>query len=151
VIVRYCRHVGVLTPKAETASGFQSGGVPSRSGVHSHHQTDNSRRVAAQLASDQRADAQGVSLCGLATGQAADHHSGIDIAGDRWSDVNPAPTFPYVRTGAYNLVNLSAEYEIASTASVVFGFKNLTDDNDALAWGFPQPGRAFYFKTRVGL
>ncbi len=75
----------------------------------------------------------------------------IDIAGDRWSDVNPPPAFPYVRTGAYTLVNLAAEYSVASNASVVFGFKNLTDDNYQLAWGFPQPGRTFYFKTRVGL
>jgi len=29
--------------------------------------------------------------------------------------------------------------------------KNLTDDNYELAWGFPQPGRSFYIKTRVGL
>ena len=34
---------------------------------------------------------------------------------------------------------------------VVVGFKNMTDDNFELAWGFPQPGRTFYFKTRIGL
>jgi iron complex outermembrane receptor protein len=33
----------------------------------------------------------------------------------------------------------------------VFGLKNLTDDNYELSWGFPQPGRTFYVKTRVGL
>ena len=27
------------------------------------------------------------------------------------------------------------------------GSENLTDDNYELAWGFPQPGRTFYFKT----
>jgi len=34
---------------------------------------------------------------------------------------------------------------------VVFGFKNLVDDNYELAWGFPQPGRSYYFKIRLGL
>ncbi len=77
----------------------------------------------------------------------------IDVAGDRWSDVNsaPLPAFPYVRTGAYTLVNLAAEYEIARNVSVAFGFKNLSDENYELAWGFPQPGRTFYFKTRMVL
>jgi iron complex outermembrane receptor protein len=75
----------------------------------------------------------------------------LDLAGDRWSDVNPAPAFPYVRTGAYSLVNLAAEYAVVRNLDVVFGFKNLTDDNFELSWGFPQPGRTFYFKTRAGL
>jgi iron complex outermembrane receptor protein len=75
----------------------------------------------------------------------------FDLAGDRWSDVNPAPAFPYVRTGGYSLLNVAAEYAIARDVVAVFGFRNLTDDNYALAWGFPQPGRTFYFKTRVGL
>ncbi|MEO8255729.1 MAG: TonB-dependent receptor [Acidobacteriota bacterium] len=77
----------------------------------------------------------------------------LDVADDRWSDVNatPAPAFPYVQTGAYALVNLAAEYTIARNVSLVFGFRNLTDDNYELAWGFPQPGRTYYFKTRLGL
>ena len=75
----------------------------------------------------------------------------LDIAGDRWSDVNPAPPFPYVRTGSYTLVDLSAQYAITRTFDVVFGLKNLSDENYSLAWGFPQPGRTFYIKTRVGL
>jgi len=75
----------------------------------------------------------------------------LDLAGDRWSDVNPVPAFPYVRTGAYTLLNLSAEYVVARNFDVVFGLRNMTDDNYELAWGFPQPGRTFYFKTRIGL
>jgi iron complex outermembrane receptor protein len=75
----------------------------------------------------------------------------LDLAGDRWSDVNPAPPFPYVRTGQYTLLNLAAEYAIAAKFDVVFGFKNLSDDYYELAWAFPQPGRTFYVKTRVGL
>ena len=75
----------------------------------------------------------------------------LDLAGDRWSDVNPAPAFPYVRTGAYTLFNLAAEYAIRNQVDLVVGFKNLTDDDYELAWGLPQPGRTFYVKTRVGL
>ena len=44
----------------------------------------------------------------------------LDVAGDRWSDVNPAPRqLPYVRTGGYTLVNLAAEYAVASDFDVV--------------------------------
>jgi len=77
----------------------------------------------------------------------------LDIAGDRWSDMNttPVPAIPYVRTGGYTLINLSAQYSLARNFDVVLGFKNLSDDNYELAWGFPQPGRSFYVKTQVGL
>ncbi len=79
--------------------------------------------------------------------------SSLDLAGDRWSDINPppVPANPYVRTGSYTLLNLNADYEVLRNFELVFGFKNLSDDNYALAWGFPQPGRTFYFKTRIGL
>lgn len=73
----------------------------------------------------------------------------LDVAGDRWSDVNVSPAAPHLRTGAYTLVNVAAEYEIARGFEAVFGFKNMTDDHYELVWGFPQPGRTFYVKTRV--
>jgi iron complex outermembrane receptor protein len=77
----------------------------------------------------------------------------LDLAGDRWSDMNttPVPAFPYVRTGAYSLFDLAAQYGVVRNFDVAVGFKNLADDNYSLAWGFPQPGRTFYVKTRVGL
>jgi iron complex outermembrane receptor protein len=77
----------------------------------------------------------------------------LDIAGDRWSDVNtnPVPAFPYLRTGSATLLDVSAQYAVQRNFDVVLGFKNLTDRNYELAWGFPQPGRAFYVKTRLGL
>jgi hypothetical protein len=34
---------------------------------------------------------------------------------------------------------------------VVFGLKNVGDQHFEPAWGFRQPGRSFYVKTRVGL
>jgi iron complex outermembrane receptor protein len=77
----------------------------------------------------------------------------LDIAGDRWSDVNTNPVlaFPYLRTGGYTLLDVSAQYAVRRNFDVVLGFKNLTDRNYELAWGFPQPGRTFYVKTRAGL
>ncbi len=77
----------------------------------------------------------------------------LDLAGDRWSDVNPPPNpaLPYVRTGGYTMINLGAEYEFAPNVGVMLGFKNLSDDYYELAWGYPQQGRTFYLKTRVGL
>jgi iron complex outermembrane receptor protein len=77
----------------------------------------------------------------------------LDLAGDRWSDVNTTPvaSFPYVRTGAYSLFDIAAQYGLARNLDVAIGFKNLTDDNYSLAWGFPQQGRSFYLKMRAGL
>jgi iron complex outermembrane receptor protein len=77
----------------------------------------------------------------------------LDIAGDRWSDVNttPLPSFPYIRTGSYSLFDISAQYSVMRTFDVAIGMKNIGDQNVELAWGFPQPGRTFYVKTRVGL
>lgn len=77
----------------------------------------------------------------------------LDLADDRWSDksTSPVQAFPYVQTGAYTLFNLTAEYRFARNVEVVAGFKNLSDDYYELSWGLPQPGRTFYFKTRVGL
>lgn len=73
----------------------------------------------------------------------------LDLAGDRWSDVNPAPAFPYARVGSYNLLNLDATFTVASDLELAAGFKNLLDDDYQLAWGFPQPGRSFYVKTKL--
>lgn len=75
----------------------------------------------------------------------------LDLAGDRWSDINttPTPSFPYARVGAYHVLNADATYAVSRALEVAAGFKNLTDDNYQLAWGFPQPGRSFYVKTRV--
>ncbi len=75
----------------------------------------------------------------------------LDLASDRWSDVNPAPAFPYVRTGGYALLDLSAAFDVVSDVELVLGFRNLADQHYELAWGFPQPGRTFFVKTRIGL
>ncbi len=70
-------------------------------------------------------------------------------ADDRWSDVNPAPAFPYVKAGAYALVNVDATVALPGGVELSGGFKNLLDDHYELAWGYPQPGRTFYVRTRM--
>jgi iron complex outermembrane receptor protein len=75
----------------------------------------------------------------------------VELADDRWSDMNTTPVlaFPYVKTGAYRLLNFDATYTIARNLELSLGFKNLLDDNYELAWGYPQPGRTFYMRTRM--
>ena len=92
---------------------------------------------------------QGLSLWSVAGGRTAQHHASVDIAGDRWSDVNPVPAFPYVRTGSYVLANVDATYAFSRHLELAIGWKNLFDDHFELAWGFPQPGRTYYLKTRM--
>src|SRR5262245_56569695 len=57
----------------------------------------------------------------------------VDLADDRWSDVNPAPPFPYVQTGAYSLLDLDGTYALPKGLEVSIGFKNLLDDYYELA------------------
>ena len=73
----------------------------------------------------------------------------LELADDRWSEINPAPEFPYVRTGSYALLNLDGTYSLPGGLELGAGFKNLLDDHYELAWGFPQPGRTFYVRTRM--
>jgi iron complex outermembrane recepter protein len=75
----------------------------------------------------------------------------LDIASDRWSDMttNPVQAFPYIETGAYELLGLDTTYALSRTVDLAAGGKNLLDQNYELAWGYPQPGRTFYVKTRV--
>jgi iron complex outermembrane receptor protein len=73
----------------------------------------------------------------------------LEMAGDRWSDVNPVPAFPYVRTGAYTLLDVDATYTLPRGLELSIGLKNLLDDYYELAWGYPQQGRTFYAKSQV--
>jgi iron complex outermembrane receptor protein len=75
----------------------------------------------------------------------------LEIASDRWSDMstNPAQAIPYIRTGAYALVNAQAEYAITENLEFAAGVRNLLDVNYELAWGYPQAGRNYYFKLRA--
>ena len=73
----------------------------------------------------------------------------LELADDWWSEMNPAPAFPYVKTGAYSLLDFDATYALPRSVDVSVGLKNLLDEHYELAWGYPQPGRTFYLKTRM--
>jgi iron complex outermembrane recepter protein len=73
----------------------------------------------------------------------------LDVAGDRWSDVNPAPAFPYVRTGGHALLDVHGEYQVHEALDVGAGVRNLFDAHYELAWGYPQPGRHVYLRALV--
>jgi iron complex outermembrane recepter protein len=45
--------------------------------------------------------------------------------------------------------NLDATYALSARLEAAVGFKNLLDQNYELAWGFPQPGRTLYIKTKI--
>ena len=115
----YGAEFGVDAPMSPAADGWRQ--------LH-RAQPDDPRRAAAESAADRRADAQGLSLCGVAADEPLTITPSLDVAGDRWSEVNPAPAFPYVRTGSYTLLDLSAQYAITERFDVVFGLKNLTDE-----------------------
>ena len=42
-----------------------------------------------------------------------------------------------------------ATYTVSRNLELAIGLKNLLDENFELAWGFPQPGRTYYVKTRM--
>jgi iron complex outermembrane receptor protein len=71
----------------------------------------------------------------------------IELADNRWT-VNSAGTL-YYRTGAYTLVNLTAEYAFPHGVSVTVGGRNLLDRNYQLVDGFPEPGRSFFVGVRA--
>ncbi|WP_334148099.1 hypothetical protein [Hyphomicrobium sp.] len=58
-------------------------------------------------------------------------------------------TRTYIETGSYALVNVQAEYNFNDNFSAAVGGANLTDENYALAEGFPEPGRQFFATARL--
>jgi iron complex outermembrane receptor protein len=56
-----------------------------------------------------------------------------------------------VKARGYALLDLDATYAVARSLELSLGFKNLLDQDYQLAWGYPQPGRTFYVKTRLSL
>lgn len=71
----------------------------------------------------------------------------LEYAGDRWSD---GPGGGYLRTGRYTLAGLQVEWQARPDLRFAVGGRNLLDETYALAWGFPEEGRAFYAKMQVG-
>jgi iron complex outermembrane receptor protein len=73
----------------------------------------------------------------------------LDIADDRWSDVNPPTPVPYVETGSYALVGVDAKYTFRGNIELGIGAKNLLDEHYELVYGFPQAGANYYLKLRM--
>ncbi len=73
----------------------------------------------------------------------------VELAGNRWSDVNGSVTLPYVRTGRYALTNLQVSWRPLPRVEAVLGASNLLDRNFELVPGFPEPGRALFTKVKV--
>jgi iron complex outermembrane receptor protein len=74
----------------------------------------------------------------------------LTLASDRYavitSGTNPTD---YIKTGAYALANLQAEYKFTENASAAIGVTNIFDEDYALAEGFPEPGRQFFANARM--
>ncbi len=79
----------------------------------------------------------------------------FELASDRYSVVTSEPLAAgafiprYVKTGAFALVNIQAEYQFTDNFSAAIGGTNLTDENFALAEGFPEAGRQFFTNARL--
>lgn len=80
----------------------------------------------------------------------------LELASDRHSLITSAnSTLPtlgvpnYVKTGAYALLNVQAEYAVTQNVTAAIGGTNLTDEDFSLVEGFPEPGRQFFANARV--
>jgi iron complex outermembrane receptor protein len=73
----------------------------------------------------------------------------LALASDRYSIVTSGTTRTYVETGSYALVNIQAEYKFNENFSAAIGGTNLTDEDYALAEGFPEAGRQFFANARM--
>ncbi len=73
----------------------------------------------------------------------------VELAGNRWSDINGSTSLGYDRTGRYALVNLQVSWQPVKNVEAVVGARNLLDKNFELAPGFPEPGRSLFTKVRV--
>lgn len=79
----------------------------------------------------------------------------LELASDRYSVVTSEELAPnafiprYVHAGSYALLGIQAEYQFNDNFSAAIGGTNLTDQNYALAEGFPEAGRQVFAKARV--
>lgn len=75
----------------------------------------------------------------------------LEIASDRWTVTSSSAITPprFYETGAYALVNLSADWTISPNLSLLFAVRNLTDENYVLVDGFPEEGRNATLSIRI--
>lgn len=67
----------------------------------------------------------------------------LEIASDRWTVTSSSAITPprFYETGAYALVNMSADWTISPSVDLLFTIRNLADENYVLVDGFPEEGR----------
>lgn len=71
----------------------------------------------------------------------------VELADDRWSDVTGGGYRP---VGKYTLINLQVQYQPVESIEVAVGARNLRDANFQLADGYPEAGRTYFAKLKVG-
>jgi len=71
----------------------------------------------------------------------------FEVADNRWSDVNPASAFPYLKTGAYALLELRRDIRVRATSR---GEPRVQECAGRLLRArVGQQGRTFYVKTQM--
>lgn len=72
----------------------------------------------------------------------------VEVASDRWTSTASTP-LGYYETGDYVLFNVALGWQLSETADLLFGARNLSDQNYQLADGLPEEGRNFYVSLRL--
>lgn len=74
----------------------------------------------------------------------------VEMASQRWTANAATPAMPpYYKTGDYALLNAALSWRLTRQADLLFGARNLTDENFQLADGLPEEGRNFYVSLRL--
>jgi iron complex outermembrane receptor protein len=74
----------------------------------------------------------------------------VEIASERWTANAATPaTPPYYETGDYALLNAALSWQVTPLAELLFGVRNLADENYQLADGLPEEGRNLYLSLRL--
>ena len=72
----------------------------------------------------------------------------VELASERWTTTAATP-LTYYETGDYALFNAALSWQVTPQADVLFGARNITDQNYQLADGLPEQGRNFYLSLRL--
>lgn len=72
----------------------------------------------------------------------------VELASERWTTTAATP-LTYYETGDYALFNAALNWQVTPQADVLFGVRNITDQNYQLADGLPEQGRNFYLSLRL--
>ncbi len=68
---------------------------------------------------------------------------------DRYSLKTSDTSLTYIKTGAYALLNVQADYKLSEDVTLAGGATNLLDEYYELTEGFPEPGRTIYASMKA--